>query len=73
MKEESAASEARPLFPHRPWMRGIVLILAVLAILGGTVDPLWFWIGMPFILVLALYLYVRVRDWLRGKTSDIPE
>ena len=63
----------KPLFPHRPWMTGIILILAVVAILGGTVDPFWFWIGLPFILALALYLYVRVRDWLRGERSDLPE
>lgn len=64
---------AKPLFPHRPWMTGIILVLAVVAILGGTVDPVWFWIGAPFILALALYIYVRVRDWLRGERSDLPE
>ena len=63
----------KPLFPHRPWMTGIILILAVVAILGGTADPFWFWIGLPFILALALYIYVRVRDWLRGERSDLPE
>ncbi|MDR1727915.1 MAG: hypothetical protein LBT74_08360 [Acidobacteriota bacterium] len=73
--EDAAPEEgfARPLFPHRPWMTGVVLILAVLAILGGTVDPLWFGVGLPFILVLALYAYIRVRDWRRGKRSDLPE
>ena len=70
---EEAEEYAKPLFPHRPWMTGIILILAVVAILGGTVDQFWFWIGLPFILALALYIYVRVRDWLRGERSDLPE
>jgi hypothetical protein len=50
----------RPLFNHPPWMLGIVLILAVMAILAGLAEPIWFLLGLPCILVLILYLYVRI-------------
>jgi hypothetical protein len=51
----------RPMFAHRPWMVGLVLVFAVLAIIGGFSDPIWFFVGAPFILVLVLYIYVRIR------------
>jgi len=50
----------RPLFAHPPWMVGVVLVLAVLAIMAGFSDPIWFLLGLPCILVLALYIYVRL-------------
>jgi hypothetical protein len=50
----------QPLFPHPPWMVGIVLIFAVLAILAGFSDPIWFLLGLPCILVLLLFIYVRI-------------
>jgi hypothetical protein len=50
----------RPLFPHRPWMVGLVLGLAVLSIIAGFSDPIWLLLGAPFILVLVLYIYVRL-------------
>jgi hypothetical protein len=57
----------RPLFPHPPWTVGIVLIVAVLAILAGFSDPIWFLLGLPCILVLALFIYVRIAKRNRGK------
>lgn len=53
-------SNERPLFPHPPWMVGVVLIFAILAILAGLKDPIWLLLGLPCILVLVLYLYVRI-------------
>jgi hypothetical protein len=50
----------RPVFAHPPWMVGIVLILAILAIIAGFSDPIWFLLGLPCILVLALFIYVRI-------------
>jgi hypothetical protein len=55
----------RPIFNHPPWMLGIVLILAVMAILAGLAEPIWFLLGLPCILVLALYLYVRIATRFR--------
>jgi hypothetical protein len=57
----------RPLFPHPPWTVGIVLIVAVLAILAGFSDPIWFLLGLPCILVLALFIYVRIATRNRRK------
>ena len=50
----------RPLFAHPPWMLGMVLAFAVLAIIAGLRDPIWLLLGLPFILVLVLYIYVRI-------------
>lgn len=50
----------RPLFPHPPWTVGIVLVIAVCAILAGLSDPIWLLLGAPCILVLLLFLYVRI-------------
>ena len=52
----------RPLFPHPPWMVGVVLIFAVLAILAGISDPIWLLLGAPCIIVLGLFLYVRIAE-----------
>jgi hypothetical protein len=57
----------RPPFAHPPWTVGIVLILAVLAILAGFSDPIWFFLGLPCILVLALFIYVRIKTRNRRK------
>ncbi len=57
----------RPLFAHPPWMVGVVLALAVLAIVAGLKDSIWFLLGLPFILVLALYIYVRIVKWIRER------
>ena len=50
----------RPAFAHPQWMVGIVLIFAVAAIVAGFEDPVWWLIGSPCILTLAVYLVVRV-------------
>jgi hypothetical protein len=62
-----AEANERPLFNHPPWMLGIVLVLAVMAILAGLAEPIWFLLGLPCILVLALYLYVRIVSHFRKK------
>lgn len=50
----------KPMFAHQPWMVGMVLVFGVVAILAGLVNPVWFLIGAPCILVLAVYIYVRI-------------
>ena len=55
------------MFAHQPWMVGMVLIFAVLAIIAGLSDPIWFLLGGPCILVLALYIYVRIGYRKGGK------
>ncbi len=66
MKNDLDAPEAeeerteRPLFPHPPWTLGIVLVIAVCALLAGLSDPIWLLLGAPCILVLLLFLYVRI-------------
>jgi len=57
----------RPLFAHPPWTVGIVLIVAVLAIFAGFSDPIWLLLGLPCILVLALFIYVRIATRNRRK------
>jgi hypothetical protein len=54
-----------PMFAHQPWMVGLVLVFAVLAIIAGFSDPIWFFVGAPFILVLVLYIYVRIRGYIK--------
>ena len=61
--EDQRDATERPIFNHPPWMVGIILILAVLAILAGISDPIWFFLGLPCILVLVLYIYVRIATW----------
>jgi hypothetical protein len=51
--------EQRPLFPHPQWSVGVVLIFAVVAVVAGLSNPVWLLIGSPFILTLAVYLWVR--------------
>ncbi|MDM7998098.1 MAG: hypothetical protein QUT30_20710 [Acidobacteriota bacterium] len=60
-------SNERPLFKHPPWMVGIVLIFAVLSILAGLSDPVWLLLGLPCILVLALFIYVRLVTRYRNE------
>jgi len=54
-------AEERPVFQHPQWMLGVVLIFAVAAIVAGLSNPVWWLIGSPCILVLAIYLWVRFR------------
>ncbi len=48
------------LFKHPQWMVGIVMILGVTAIVAGLSDPVWWLIGSPFILVLAILIWIRL-------------
>ncbi len=59
-RERKPDSNEHPLFAHPPWMVGIVLVFGVLAIMAGLSDPIWFFVGMPCILVLVLYIYVKI-------------
>ncbi len=59
--DRQATPEPRPLFPHPEWMVGVVLIFAVVAVIAGLDKPVWLLIGSPFILVLAIYAWVRFR------------
>ena len=63
--EKDPDANERPLFAHPPWMVGIVLIFGVLAILAGFSDPIWFFVGLPCILVLVLYIYVKIVTRIR--------
>jgi hypothetical protein len=47
-------------FQHPQWMVGVVLIFAVVAIVAGMRDPIWFLIGSPCIIVLLVYVWVRL-------------
>ena len=58
--EEDNDLNLRPLFPHRPWMVGIVLLFGVLSIIAGFSDPIWLLLGAPCILALALFIYARI-------------
>ena len=63
--EDKSRADEKPLFSHPPWMVGIILIFAVLSILAGLSDPIWLLLGLPCILVLALFIYVRIVTWRR--------
>jgi hypothetical protein len=58
--DASRGSYEPPMFPHQQWMVGVVLIFAVLFIVAGLGDPVWLLIGSPFILTLAVYIWVRL-------------
>jgi hypothetical protein len=64
--DEKPKATERPLFPHPQWMVGIVLVLGVWSIIAGFSDPIWFLLGLPFVLVLVLYIYVRIATWNRN-------
>jgi L-asparagine transporter-like permease len=66
--DEKPEENERPMFPHPQWMVGIVLIIAIICILAGIADPIWLLLGLPFILVLVLFLYVRLIK--RKNTRD---
>ena len=58
--DASRGSNGPPMFPHPQWMVGVVLIFAVLFLVAGLGNPVWLVIGSPFILVLAVYIWVRL-------------
>ncbi len=59
-REKEPDANEHPLFAHPPWMVGIILVFGMLAIMAGLSDPIWFFVGMPCILVLVLYIYVKI-------------
>lgn len=51
----------RSLYPHPEWTVGLILVAAGITLLFGLlVDPIWLLVGSPFLMVLALYLWVRI-------------
>jgi hypothetical protein len=58
---DGEASEPR-VFQHPEWMMGIVLILGVMVIFAGLGNPIWWLIGSPFLLALAVWIYGRLRS-----------
>ena len=64
--DDKPKAKERPLFLHPPWMVGIVLVLGVWTIIAGFSDPVWFLLGLPFVLVLVLYIFVRITTWNRN-------
>lgn len=50
----------RSLYPHPEWTVGLILVAAGITLLFGLlVDPIWLLVGSPFLIVLALWLWVR--------------
>ena len=60
-RQATPEPDERRLFQHPEWMVGVVLIFAVSAVIAGLDNPVWLLIGSPFILVLAIYAWVRFR------------
>ena len=60
-REPAPQEPERPVFQHPQWLLGVVLVFAVIAILAGLRNPVWFLIGFPAILVLAVWLFVQWR------------
>ena len=42
-------------------MVGVVLVFAVAAVIAGLSNPVWLLVGSPFIVVLAMYTWIRFR------------
>lgn len=60
-----------PTFAHPPWTVGVVLIMAVvMLILGLLAHPLWLLIGSPFILTLAVWIWVKTVERRRRARRD---
>jgi hypothetical protein len=51
----------QPLFLHPSWSVGVVLVFAMLTIFAGLRNPIWFLIGSPFLLVMAVFIWVRFK------------
>jgi hypothetical protein len=60
-RQAAPEPEERPMFLHPDWMVGVVLIFAAAAVFAGLDNPIWLLVGSPFILVFALYTWVRFR------------
>ncbi|NIM01692.1 MAG: hypothetical protein GTN89_12855 [Acidobacteria bacterium] len=49
------------MFQHPPWMVGVVLIFAMISVVAGLDNPIWWLVGSPFIVVFVIYAWVRFR------------
>ena len=58
--DSTEPGDGPPVFAHPQWMVGVVLIFAVLFLVAGLKNPFWLLMGSPFILTLAVYIYVRL-------------
>jgi hypothetical protein len=54
--------ETKPAFPHPPWLVGVVLIFGMAALWAGFYNPTWWLIGLPCILTLFVYIFVRFKS-----------
>ena len=52
----------RPVFNHPQWMLGVILIFAVYAIVAGMFHPVYWLIGSPCILALAVWIYAKIKS-----------
>ena len=52
----------RPVFNHPQWMLGVILIFAVYAIVAGMFNPVYWLIGSPCILALAVWIYAKIKS-----------
>jgi len=68
--DSGAPAEQRPLFLHPQWSVGVVLVFAVMAIVAGLSNPIWWLVGSPFILTLGVYIFVRMFAPARGEADD---
>jgi hypothetical protein len=59
MPEEQKSQSA---FTPPQWMVGVVLIFGVAALWGGFSNPIWWLIGLPCILTLFVYIFVRIKS-----------
>lgn len=59
--QPASAPFERPTFQHPDWMLGVVLIFALISVVAGIDNPLWLLIGSPFIIVLLIYVWARVK------------
>ena len=59
--EELGGDTAPSPFPHPPWTVGLVLVGGLITLMFGVlVSPIWLGVGAPFLIVLALWLYIKL-------------
>ncbi len=59
--EEREGDTTSSPFPHPPWTIGLVLVGGVITLMFGVlVNPIWLGVGAPFLIALALWLYVKL-------------
>ncbi len=60
-EEEREREYAPSPFPHPPWTLGLVLVAGVITLIFGVlVNPIWLGVGAPFLIALALWLYIKL-------------